>query len=143
MTPWALCVAPDGRHVYVSSLQGGRVLPGGIALDPVRKRLCASTSVGSFISVIDTDSDTEIRRIATNGHPFALAVSPDGTRLYVTDSDAATVTVVGTGTSTVIRTSPASASPRSARSSPRAAPGCSWPTQARTNCSSSTPQRSR
>jgi YVTN family beta-propeller protein len=114
MTPWALCMAPDGRHVYVSSPQGGRVLvvdththrvtdslacqsPGemtvtpdggrihvaiasgvsvidtgteavtapspsanvpGIALDPVRERLNASTSVGGFISVIDTDSDT-------------------------------------------------------------------------------------
>ncbi|MFF0200604.1 YncE family protein [Streptomyces sp. NPDC005017] len=107
-----MTVTPDGGRVHVATASGVSVIdtrtktvtgtvpigerPSDLALDPVRKRVYASTSVGGFISVIDMDVDTEIRRIPTNGHPSALAVSPDGSRLYASDLVVSAVMVSAT-----------------------------------------------
>jgi YVTN family beta-propeller protein len=62
-------ISPDGKHAYVSNF-GDR-----------------------SVSVIDTIAQCVTETIDVGGHPEALAVSPDGHRLYVGDYWSGIVTV--------------------------------------------------
>lgn len=55
------------------------------------------------MSVIDTATDTVSSTVPVSGNPRGLAVSPDGSRVYVTDSGS-TVSVIDTATDTVSAT---------------------------------------
>jgi YVTN family beta-propeller protein len=55
------------------------------------------------VSVIDTVTNTVIGNpIPVGMEPYGVVVSPDGTRVYVTNSDNASVSVIDTATNTVI-----------------------------------------
>src|SRR5260370_33593064 len=60
------------------------------------------TNLGSFtVSVIDTATDTVIATILPVGLvPFGVAVSPDGSKVYVTNSVSPTATVAAIATTT-------------------------------------------
>ena len=73
------------------------------------------TNLGSFtVSVIDTATDTVIATILPVGLvPFGVAVSPDGSKVYVTNSvsPTGTVSVIDTATNTVSATVPVGIAP--------------------------------
>jgi YVTN family beta-propeller protein len=116
--PTALAVSPDGGRVYVLnegsstvsvidpkadqlvatiSLDGNH--PGDMALQPDGSRLYVSltnpipgvpqTPLSGKVAVIDTGSNRITGSLRVGNHPQALAISPDGARLYVAHSDPA------------------------------------------------------
>jgi YVTN family beta-propeller protein len=56
------------------------------------------------VSVINTANNKVIATIPVGDGTFGVAVSPDGSRVYVTNNDAETVSVIDTATNTVIAT---------------------------------------
>ncbi len=85
--PAAIAITLDGRSAYVTH-------PG----------------LGTAVSVIDTSTNA-VSDFSAGWSPQSLAISPDGSRLYVTNSfhpdpgvDTDTVTVVDTGTQSVVAT---------------------------------------
>ncbi|OAN27477.1 Ig-like domain-containing protein [Mycolicibacterium iranicum] len=92
--PAALAFSPDGRRLYVanggsSSLSGD----GGVSV--------IDTATNTIVDADDADGATAIRVGET---PFGVAVSPDGSRLYVTDRTLDTIYVIDTATNTVLDT---------------------------------------
>src|SRR6516225_1057251 len=70
--------------------------------------------VSANVSVIDTATNTVIATIPVGGlSPFGVAVTPDGSKVYVTDSSrSGHVSVIATATNTVIATIPVGEGPR-------------------------------
>ena len=86
INPFLVAVSPNGNTVYVSN------------------NSYTSPSNGS-ISVISTATNTVIATIALGSNdPAGLAVTPDGSKLYVTNTG--NVSVISTATNTVTATIP-------------------------------------
>ena len=103
--PYTAEISRDGGKVYVSNW-GGRV-PGPndmtdgtfpVVVDP-RTGIPASGTV----SVIDTGSNQVVKTIDVGLHPCGMALSPGGDRLYVTNANSDTVSVIDTAADTVSR----------------------------------------
>jgi YVTN family beta-propeller protein len=77
--PQYLAFAPDGKRVYVSIFNDQKTI--------------------NVVGVLDTTSNSIVSTIPVGTRPFALAVTPDGGRLYVPNHDSGTVTVIDTATS--------------------------------------------
>lgn len=85
-----LAISPDGGRVYVSAL--GSV---------------------SGLRIIDTATNTlEPGTITVNSTPFALAFTPDGAFVYVTNGFSNNVSAVSTATNTVVATIPVGSEPQ-------------------------------
>lgn len=100
--PVAIAVSPDGKRLYVASAQRLR-----------SKRLYAASArrLGK-LSVVDLSSRSVSAVINTGLEPFAVAVSPDGSRAYVSNSGSGSISVVDTAANAVIATIPARGGPR-------------------------------
>jgi YVTN family beta-propeller protein len=74
------------------------------ALDPVRPRMYATVTASNSVAVIDTSTLSLVQLIPTGASPIGLAVSPDGSRLYVANSGSTTngVTVIDLTTLSVL-----------------------------------------
>jgi DNA-binding beta-propeller fold protein YncE len=78
--PWDVLLSPSGQRAYVSSPESARV------------------------TVVDTDRMLPVASVATAATPLAMAIDPDGGRLYVatgTTTADGEVTVVSTATNTI------------------------------------------
>lgn len=105
--PFDACL--HGDKVYVSNLGGGlpkegdTTAPAGsgkpVKADPVRFIASEGT-----ISVIDLTKGTEEAQIQVGLHPSGLAITKDGTRLFVANANSDTVSVIDTATRKVIET---------------------------------------
>ncbi len=103
-SPQGLAISPDGSKVYVANTGSGTV------------------------SVINTSSDAlvdvnpatwwAVDSIAVGSSPTGLAVSPDGTRLYVANKGSGTVSVINTANYGVTKTITAGTQPTSVAVSP-------------------------
>ena len=60
----------------------------------------------NIVLVIDTATNTVVATIAVGQTPFGVAITPDGTRAYVTNQNSNTVSVIDTATNTVVATIP-------------------------------------
>ncbi|MEU7811105.1 Hsp70 family protein, partial [Pseudonocardia sp. NPDC049154] len=80
--PQYLAFAPDGTRAYVSIFNDQRTI--------------------NLVGVLDTSTNTITSTIPVGVRPFALAVSPDGSKLYVPNHDSGTITVIDTATETVV-----------------------------------------
>ena len=128
----SIAVAPDGTHVYVASNVVGpetggvtvfdkvldnlliiplkNVIPTWIAVAPDGKRLYVASvpflSGGSSSSVLVIDTATNAVTAVITVGPYAqsIAVTPDGTRAYVTLGISGAVSVIETATNTVVAT---------------------------------------
>ena len=56
------------------------------------------------VSVIDTASNTVVATIPVGVNPVGVAITPDGTRAYVTNEGSNTVSVIDIATNTVVAT---------------------------------------
>jgi YVTN family beta-propeller protein len=65
----------------------------------------------NFVSVIDTATNTVVATIPVGVGPDGAAITPDGTRAYVTNDDSDTVSVIDTTTNTVVATIPVGVGP--------------------------------
>jgi YVTN family beta-propeller protein len=56
------------------------------------------------VSVIDTENDTVTNSVQVGSSPWGVAVTPDGTKVYVTNAGSDNVSVIDTATDNVIAT---------------------------------------
>src|SRR5262249_29343315 len=96
--PYSTAATRDGRKVYVSNWGGG--LPqAGDATDgtnPVVVDPATGIANNGTISVYDTAAQAVVRTIEVGLHPSALALSPDGSRLYVANANSDSISVIDT-----------------------------------------------
>ena len=126
-TPQGVAVNPQGTKVAVANLDGPGVsiidtnsyavttlnagnAPIGVIFSPTGSRLYVSNFISNTISVFDANTFAAIDTIAVTLNPFSLAISADGTRLYVGHYQKS-ITVINTGTRAVIATIPLDAVP--------------------------------
>jgi len=103
--PYTTVTSADGSRVYVSNW-GGRLPQTGDPTDgsnPVVVDMNGIASNGT-ISVFDTNRQQVIANVQVGLHPSAMVLSPDGTRLYVTNSESDSISIVSTTTNTVTGT---------------------------------------
>ena len=82
------------------------------ALAVIGRKLYVSEWNGGGVTVIDTGQGKLLQRIPTGGHASGLALSPDGTRLYVANATSDTVSAIDTSADTVVATVDLSPYPR-------------------------------
>ena len=90
-------------------------VPEGIAYDPVNKRMYVSNHNDNTVSVIDTTTNTvidtkpntpQIDPIMVGAGPEGIAYDPVNKRMYVSNHNDKSVSVIDTTTNTVIDTKP-------------------------------------
>lgn len=101
--PWAVAVSPDSTRIYIAN--------------SFYESIGTGTGQGT-VSVIDAATNAVVATIAVGSVPMAVAVSPDGTRVYVTNfwdgvvmsegkvvsETGGTVSVINAATNAVIET---------------------------------------
>ena len=96
--PYSALATRDGRKVYVSNW-GGRLPRAGDATDgsnPVVVDPATGIANNGTVSVYDTAAQAVAKTIEVGLHPSALALSPDGSRLYVANANSDSISVVDT-----------------------------------------------
>ncbi len=119
-TPGFVAIAPNGKFAYVANRAAGVVtvvdtavdkvvatipIPDGppqyLAFAPDGSRLYVSVfndadrSINR-VAVLDTQTNTVLTTIPVGTRPYALAVRPDGSEIYVPNHDSGTVSVIDT-----------------------------------------------
>ena len=87
-SPSDVAVSPDGRYVHVANAGDGEFTAGSV-------------------SIIDTSTNTVVAELVTGSGvistiPHALAVTPDGSKVYVANAGEGTVSVIDTATKQVV-----------------------------------------
>jgi YVTN family beta-propeller protein len=135
--PFGVAVAPDGSKVYVTSGSGvavidtttntvtatipvGFIRPNGVAVTPDGSKVyvvieVAGTTgfpVPGSVSVIDTLTNTMVGMpIPVGSDPTGIAITPDGSKVYVTNEADNTVSVIDTATNIVVAVLPVGNAP--------------------------------
>jgi YVTN family beta-propeller protein len=105
--PDDLVVSPDGRTLYVSNFGAGS--------DTTPLTL---PTVPGTVSVVDTATNSVRHTITVGLAPDAIAVSPDGRAIYVSNFQGDSVSVINTATETVTQTIPVDDEPTGIAVSP-------------------------
>jgi YVTN family beta-propeller protein len=105
--PYTTVATKDGSTVYVSNW-GGRLPVKGDLTDGSNPVVVTSNGLPSngTISVYSTGAGTVTSTIQVGLHPSAMALSPDGSTLYVCNSTSDSISVISTATNTVVDTIP-------------------------------------
>ncbi len=108
LSPTSSVQAQSGIPLKTFNLKAGKLL-----LDPTRPRLYATLPADNSIAVIDTGTNTVTTTFFIGSNPVDLAISQDGTRLYVANkgSTSAAIGVVNLETLTTLTSLPAPFAP--------------------------------
>jgi YVTN family beta-propeller protein len=131
--PEALAITPDGSKVYVgnafdqtvsviatntntvvATIPVGNRPFGTIAVTPDDSKVYVPLEMSNSVSVIAAATNTVVATIPVGPSPLAVAVTPDGSKAYVTNSNSGgpgTVSVIDTTTNTVVATIPVGSFP--------------------------------
>ena len=103
LQPATAVQAQSGIVLKTFPLRAGKLL-----LDPARPQLYATLPTDNSVAVINTDTNTVTATLSIGPSPANMAISPDGTRLYVVNSasTSAGVGVVDLTTLTVLPSLP-------------------------------------
>ncbi|MBI3466886.1 MAG: hypothetical protein HY000_28055, partial [Planctomycetes bacterium] len=103
--PAALLVLDPVKRTIETAvdLSDPRSLPHMVAVSPDEKTAFVANSGTADVSVIDLESQAEVKRISVGGVPMGMALPPDGKTLFVTNRTANGVAVIDTGERKVIR----------------------------------------
>src|SRR5262245_12997638 len=94
--PYGTATTQDGLKVYVSNW-GGRLPQGSDATDgsnPVVVDPATGIANNGTVSVFDTSANRVVKDIEVGLHPSGMALSPDGSRLYVANANSDSVSVI-------------------------------------------------
>jgi YVTN family beta-propeller protein len=96
--PYGALVTKDGRKVYVSNWGGRLPLPGDATdgSNPVVVDPQTGNANNGTISVFDTGTLAVVKTIEVGLHPSAMALSPDGKRLFVANANSDSISVIAT-----------------------------------------------
>ena len=86
--PFGVTVAPNGSTVYVADTQNAAIYP----VKPSRTKLIVGTPFHMPGGPLD----------GANGFPYAMAISPDGRQLYVTDGGSPIANALGQGNTVAV-----------------------------------------
>jgi YVTN family beta-propeller protein len=100
--PDGVAVSPDGTKVYVTNWN--------CSYDPIS--MSPSPYINGTVSVIDTATDTVTATVPVGNWPWGIGVSPDGTRIYVTNFNNETISAIDAATNTVTATIPLDGTPK-------------------------------
>ncbi len=80
----------------------------GVAITPNGSDVYVAASGSNFVSVIDTSTNTAVKRVTVGHAPLWLAITPNGSDVYVTNYGApygpSSVSVIKSTTNTVVKT---------------------------------------
>ncbi len=97
--PKGVAVSPDGTKAYVASCDIARIYTDGIP-DP----FTSSAPWSGEVSVIDTARNEITAILEVGENPLGVAVTPDGSKVYVTNAFSDNVYVIDTATNTITDT---------------------------------------
>ena len=107
IAPWAVVISADGKTAYVSDWGGHRAktgektAPSAGTPTPIDARGIASSGC---VSLVNLTTAKETAEIETGLHPSAMALTADGTTLYVANSNSDTVSRIALASSKVAST---------------------------------------
>lgn len=94
--------------------------PDAVAITSDGSRAYVANGLDNTVSVIDTPTNTVVATVSLLGtldcaqtlclSPFGIAITPDGTRAYVSNTTSSTLSVIDVPTNTVVTTIPSGAS---------------------------------
>jgi YVTN family beta-propeller protein len=106
MVPYGVQVLSPTK-AYVSNWGGRRPKPGETTYHSSGSQILVNAQNGvassGTVSVVDLATSTEAKEIEVGLHPSGMAVSPDGTRLYVACANSDVVSVIDTRTDEVVQ----------------------------------------
>ncbi len=130
----AIVVNHAGAMVYVASGNGVKVIstvsntvvgtlssgsPDGIAIDPTDQYVyTVDYASPGVVKQIDVTDNVTTFNVTAGSESFGATISPDGSRLYVTNTQSANVTVIDVATHTTIATVPVGHDPLESAVSP-------------------------
>lgn len=113
--PRGVRVSPDGRRVYVA-LSGSPKCPPSMPDEECAKLKSDKSKDG--IAAVDPAARKVVQIFPGGSDPEAFDLSKDGTRLYVSNEDAGTATIVDANTGQVVKTVPVGKEPEGVRVHP-------------------------
>jgi YVTN family beta-propeller protein len=111
--PRGIRVSPDGQAVYVA-LSAPSPPPPGLDASTLPRADRSAEGIG----VIDVATRRLVWELPSGSDPEQFAVSPDGSKLYISNEDAATATVVDIASRRVLQTYPVGGKPEGVDISP-------------------------
>ena len=122
ISPYGICLSPDGSKLYLSVLGASDVLvintstnaviatipvapsPAGITISPDGSRIYVSNGDSNSVTVISTATNAVTATIPVGTNPTGISVSPDGALVYVANEQSNSVSVISTASNAIIAT---------------------------------------
>ena len=122
VTPYGVCVSPDGSKVVVANLKDATVSiintqtnkvvatlpvgisPHGVCISPNGEYAYVANWFFNTVTVLNIKNYSVLTTIGVGNNPNGICISQDGQKVYVANFSDGTVSVINTGTNTVSST---------------------------------------
>ena len=105
--PYAIVISKDHRLAFVSNFGGPHSKKGDVTEQSGGTDVAVDNrdvALRGSVTIIDIQSRKKIAEIATHIHPEAMALSPDGKLLYVSDNSGDDISVIDVKTFKIVQT---------------------------------------